>query len=137
MAAGFWGEKPGIFQGEIFPTNPPTPETELFTKNPPPKKGKTDRTLKNRQSRRDSLTKKFLDKNGQHFPLERDKKTDTTRGWGRVGSRSSSQRVSEHSRSSSRNSLFHPHLREARSISAINSGKPFRRSTWNENKAER
>ena len=65
-----FGVKTRQFSGKIFfQTNPPTPEPELFTKNPLPKKAKTDRTLENRQSGRDSLTKELSDQNGQHLPL--------------------------------------------------------------------
>ena len=46
MIAGFLGEKGGIFQGKICQTQPPTPDPELYTKNPLHKKAKTDRTLK-------------------------------------------------------------------------------------------
>ena len=39
--------KEAFFREKIFQTHPPTPDPELFTKNPLAKKAKTDRTLKN------------------------------------------------------------------------------------------
>ena len=62
MIAGFLGEKGGIFQGKICQTQPPTPDPELFAKNPLHKKAKTDRTLKKPQNDRESLQKKTPEK---------------------------------------------------------------------------
>ena len=78
---GVFGLKARRFWGKNFLDKSPNPGNRVHHQKSP-KKAKTRRTLKNRQNRRESLQKKFRDKNGRHFPLNSIKKTKTFAGLG-------------------------------------------------------
>ena len=112
----FWAQK-------IFPKKPRTPSSELAAKNSPARKPKTDRTLKNRKTKREGLRKNPRQKRTA-LPPKPKTKIQPKDGY-------RSRRVLRgflgailiiHARSSSRNSSF-----RARSICAI---KLYPRRAW-------
>ena len=129
----FRDEKQGFLGPKNLPEKKPRTPVQSSSPKTLPKKPKTDRALKNPKNEGGHSPGKTPEKNGQHFPLIPKARQNTAwESQGLSGNfRSGSRILPGYSRNSSRNSSF-----RTRSIGAINSGKPFRSSTWNEKKTE-